>query len=173
MSSYVYTANATSQQTANLMTGKVRIATTTSAITFDTGYPRVTGNGTATAATNSNAVTGVSSLFSTQLAAGYWIGDTNGNTIGIVANITSNTALTLTANAANVLSNAVYTYNPYGVAYAIATANSSIIPANTVERSVVVGTGNTVAFLNVTGTAGAFSVTELGAIHANTGTGVN
>jgi len=64
-------------------------------------------------------------------------------------------------------------------AIAIATGNSSvtanltasmIIPANTVNNDLYVGQGNYIAFINVAGTAGAFSVTELGAPHANTGT---
>lgn len=56
-------------------------------------------------------------------------------------------------------------------AIAIAIGNSSvqanlttceIIPANTVMNSVIVGEGNYIAYINVAGTAGAFSVTELG-----------
>lgn len=56
-------------------------------------------------------------------------------------------------------------------AIAIAIGNSSvqanltaceIIPANTVMNSVIVGEGNYIAFINVAGSAGAFSVTELG-----------
>lgn len=64
-------------------------------------------------------------------------------------------------------------------AIAIAIGNSSvqanttaceIIPANTVDNSIIVGQGNYVAYINVAGTAGAFSITELGMPHANTGT---
>ena len=64
-------------------------------------------------------------------------------------------------------------------AVAIAVGNSSvtanltaceIIPANSVERSFIVGQGNYIAFINVAGTAGAFSITDLGAPHAVTGT---
>lgn len=64
-------------------------------------------------------------------------------------------------------------------AIAIAVGNSSvtanltaceIIPANTVDNSFIVGQGNYIAYINVAGTAGAFSVTGLGANHANTGT---
>jgi hypothetical protein len=64
-------------------------------------------------------------------------------------------------------------------AIAIAVGNSSvtanltaceIIPANSVERSFIVGQGNYIAYINVAGTAGAFSVTQLGASHPNTGT---
>jgi len=38
-----------------------------------------------------------------------------------------------------------------------------IIPANTVDNNFIVGQGNYIAFINVAGTAGAFSVTSLGA----------
>lgn len=64
-------------------------------------------------------------------------------------------------------------------AIAIAVGNSSvsanltaceIIPANTVDNSFIVGQGNYIAYINVAGTAGAFSITDLGAAHANTGT---
>lgn len=37
-----------------------------------------------------------------------------------------------------------------------------IIPSNTVMNSVIVGEGNYVAYINVAGSAGAFSITELG-----------
>jgi len=53
------------------------------------------------------------------------------------------------------------------------TANTTaceIIPANTVDNSYIVGQGNYLAYINVAGSTGAFSVTELGAPHADTGT---
>lgn len=62
---------------------------------------------------------------------------------------------------------------------AVAVGNSSvtanltaceIIPANTVNNSFIVGQGNYIAYINVTGTANAFSVTELGMPHLDTGT---
>lgn len=64
-------------------------------------------------------------------------------------------------------------------AIAVAVGNSSvtanltaceIIPANTVDNNFLVGQGNYIAYINVAGTAGAFSITDLGANHANTGT---
>lgn len=45
-----------------------------------------------------------------------------------------------------------------------------IVPANTVLNSVTVGQGNYVAFINVSGTASPFSITELGMPHEDTGT---
>ena len=64
-------------------------------------------------------------------------------------------------------------------AIAVAVGNSSvtanltaceIIPANTVDNHFLVGQGNYIAYINVAGTAGAFSVSTLGMNHANTGT---
>ena len=64
-------------------------------------------------------------------------------------------------------------------AIAVAVGNSSvtanltaceIIPANTVDNNFFVGQGNYIAYINVAGTAGAFSVTGLGANHPATGT---
>ena len=40
-----------------------------------------------------------------------------------------------------------------------------IIPANTVERSFIVGQGKYIAFMTANGTAAPFSITELGAPH--------
>jgi hypothetical protein len=171
MSSYVYTATGSAAESANVATDKVRIATTSSPIHFATGFPNVAGNGTVTAATNSITVTGSSSDFTTQLAEGYWIGNATGTTVGIVSSIANNTSLTLTANANVAISGAGYTYNPYGVPFVTVDGNSAIIPSNTVERSITVGQGNVVAYLNVNGaTAAPFSITELGMPHANTGT---
>lgn len=170
MASYVYTATGSAAVSANILTDKVRIATTSSPIHFNTGFPNTTGTGTVTSATNSTTVTGVSTVFTTQLKPGYWIGNASGNTVGIVSSIASNTSLTLKANANVAIANAAFTYSPYGVPFVTVTANSSIIPSNNVENSIIVGQGNVVAYLNVTGaTAAPFSITELGAPHANSG----
>lgn len=171
MTSYVYTATGSAQDSANVQTDKVRIATTSSPIHFDTGFPNTTGTGTVTAATNSTTITGIGTVFTTELTVGSWIGNATGITVGIVDSIANNLSLTLTANANVGIAGAAFTYNPYGVPYVTADANSAIIPANTVERSIIVGQGNVVSFVNVSGaTAAPFSITELGAPHANTGT---
>lgn len=170
MASYVYTASGSATASANIATDKIRIATTSSPIHFATSFPNVALTGTVTAATNSATVTGSGTVFLTQLTVGSWIGNTSGNTAGIVKSIANNTSLTLTANAAVAIAGATARYNPYGVPYSVATANSSIIPANTVENSIIVGQGNIVSYLNVSGASAApFSITELGAAHANTG----
>jgi len=174
MTSYVYTAGSSATASANIATDKIRIATTTSAVQYTTSFPNVALTGTVTAATNSKTVTGSGTAFLSELGIGYWIGNTAGTTAGIVSAIASNTSLTLAANAAVAIAGATARYNPYGVAYTIADANSTIIPANTVDNSIIVGQGNIVSFLNVAGTAAEFSITELGMPHPNTGTsGVN
>jgi hypothetical protein len=173
MASYVYTANNTAQPSANIATDKIRIATTESPIHYTTSFPNVALTGTITCATNSPNVTGDSTSFTTELTVGSWIGNTSGNTVGIVASIANNTSLTLTANAEVAISNTTARYNPYGVPYTVATANSAIIPANTVDNNIIVGQGNIVSFLEVTGVtanSSPFSITELGMPHANTGT---
>lgn len=171
MASYVYTANSTAQATANIQTDKVRIATTSSPIQVVASYPNVAVTGTVTANTSSNIVTGSGSAFFSQLNVGAWIGNATGVTVGIVASIANNTSLTLTANANVAIAGAAATFNPYGVPYTVATANSEIIPANSTERSFYVGQGNIISFLNVSGASAApFSVTELGAPYAFTGT---
>jgi hypothetical protein len=171
MASYVYTASGSATPSANIATDKVRIATTSSPIHYTSSFPNVAVTGTITCATNSPSVTGSGTSFTTQLKVGTWLGNTSGNTIGIVKSITNDGNLVLTANAAVAVTGATARYNPFGVPYTIATANSQIIPANTVENSIIVGQGNIVSFLNVTGaTAAPFSISELGAPHANTGT---
>jgi len=173
MASYVYTANGSAQSSSNIATDKIRIATTDSPIHFTTSFPNVALTGTITCATNSNAVSGVGTSFVSQLTVGSWIGNTSGTTVGIVASIANATSLTLTANAAVAISNTTARYNPYGVPYTVATANSEIIPANTVENSIIVGQGNIVSFLEVSGVSASsapFSITELGMPTSNTGT---
>jgi hypothetical protein len=171
MASQVYTANSAFQQSANIATDKIRIATTTSAIQYDTGSPKVIGSGTVAVATTTAVVTGTSTQFTTEVTVGQWLsGNTTNLILGQVASIANNTSLTLTANASTTNASVAYAISPTSDGFALATANSSIIPANTTLNSVIVGQGNVVSFLNVTGAAGAFSITELGMPHANTGT---
>ena len=172
MTSYVYTASGSATASANIATDKVRIATTSSPIQYTTSFPNVALTGTVTCATNSNVVTGSGTLFLSQLNIGAWVGNSAGGTIGIVKAIANNTSLTLTANAAVAAGpGGTARYNPYGVAYTVANANSTIVPANTVLNSVIVGQGNVVSFMEVSGvTSAPFSISELGAAHPNTGT---
>jgi len=170
MASYVYTAGSSANASANMQTDKVRIATTTSAVQVVASYPNVAGTGTITAVTNSNAVTGSSTTFTTELNQGYWIGNATGVTVGIVKSVTNDGNLVLTANANVAVSGAGFTINPFGVPYQVANANSEIIPANSVNNNFIVGQGNIISYINVAGTAAPFSVTELGMPHEDTGT---
>lgn len=171
MASYVYTASGSVAASANIATDKIRIATTSGPIHFTTSFPNVAITGTVTCATNSKTVTGSGTSFTTELAIGTWLGNTAGSTVGLVAAIANNTSLTLVANAAVAIAGAAARYNPYGVPYTVATTSSEIVPANTLENSVIVGQGNIVSYLNVTGaTAAPFSITELGMPHPNNGT---
>lgn len=171
MASYAYTANSTTAvASANIATDKIRIATSNVGIQFTTSFPNVALTGTVTCATNSATVTGSGTLFSTELAIGSWIGNTTGANVGIVAAIANNTSLTLTANATVAISGATARYNPYGVPYTIATANSELLPPNTVNNSIIVGQGNIVSYLTIAGANSLFTITELGAPYTNTGT---
>ena len=170
MASYAYTASSAVATSGNIATDKVQIATT-SAIQYTTSFPNVALTGTVTCATNSNVVTGSGTAFLSQLNIGAWVGNTGGTTVGVVQSIANNTSLVLTANAAVAISGATARYNPYGVAYTVATANSTIIPANTVNNNIIVGQGNIVSFMEVSGvTSAPFTITELGMPHANSGT---
>jgi hypothetical protein len=175
MTTYAYTANiATPAASANIATDKVRISTSNAAIQYTTSFPNVALTGNVTCATNSTTVTGVGTLFLTQLGIGYWIGNTSGNSVGIVASIANNTSLTLTGLASVAIANTTARFSPYGVPYTVATANSEVIPANSTNNSIIVGQGNIVSFLSVAGANSIFSITELGMPHANTGTsGIN
>jgi len=169
MASYVYTASGSANASANIATDKVRIATTSSPIHFTNSFPNVALTGTVTCSTGSAVITGSGTLFVSELNIGAWIGNTSGNTVGIVAAIHNDTSLTLSANAAVAIAGATARYNPFGVAYTIATANSEIIPANSTERTIIVGQGNIISYLNVSGASAApFSITELGMPHATT-----
>jgi hypothetical protein len=171
MASYAYTANsATAAASANIATEKIRIATSNVGIQFATSFPNVALTGNVTCATNSTTVTGAGTSFSTELAVGSWIGNTTGANVGIVKAIANNTSLTLTANSAVAIANTTARYNPYGVPYTIATANSEMIPPNTVNNSIIVGQGNIVSYLTTAGANSLFTITELGMPDTNTGT---
>lgn len=76
-----------------------------------TGVPAVSNvvaTGNITSGTGSTTVTGVGTLFQTELIPGRVITNSAGLTIGTVATISSNTSLTLTSNALLTLSGASY-----------------------------------------------------------------
>jgi hypothetical protein len=176
MTTYVYnTSNSTVTTSANIATDRVRIATL-DPILYAVGFPNTAGTGNITAATNTTTVTGSGTSFTTQLGNGYWIGNATGTTVGIISSIANNTSLTLTANASVAVSDAEFTYSPYGVPYVddvLDPSNcptaSGIIPGNTIINTVIVGQGNVVTFVSV-GSNSQISISELGEPHANTGT---
>jgi hypothetical protein len=84
----------------------VQIADTTPALVFYTK-----GTGTITTSNTSNTVTGVTTLFTTQLSNGQPIYDQSYNLIGNVYSITSNTSLKLSANSILSVSANVYYYS--------------------------------------------------------------
>ena len=171
MASYAYTANsATAASSANIATSKISIATSNVGIQFTTSYPNVALTGTVTCATTSDVVTGSGTAFLSELNIGAWIGNTSGSTVGIVDSIANNTSLTLTANATVAISANTARVNPYGVAYTVANANSTLIPPNTINNATIVGQGNIVSYLTTAGANTLFTITELGMPHANTGT---
>lgn len=172
MASYAYTATSSAEASANIATDRARISTITP-IHFTTSYPNVAGTGTVTTGTGNANVTGSGTSFLTELKPGYWIGNATGATVGIVASIANAEFATLTANSAVAIAAAGFTINPYGVPYTEATANSEIIPGNTVINTVIVGQGNIVSYLNPTGIGEAavvFTITELGEPHPDSGT---
>lgn len=92
-------------------------ATITSFITGNWSAPGTWNNnnvtatvrtGTITAATNTITVTGINTLFTTELSVGNSIRNNSGTVIGTVATIVSNTQLTLGANAGSAVANAAY-----------------------------------------------------------------
>ncbi len=171
MTSYAYTANsATPAASANIATDKIRIATSNVGIQFTTSFPNVALTGTVTALATSATVTGSGTSFTTELNIGAWVGNASGTTAGIVKSIANNVSLTLAANSAVAIAGAGGTYNPHGVAFTIANANSELIPPNTTRNSIIVGQGNVVSYLSVAGANTLFTITELGAPHLNTGT---
>jgi hypothetical protein len=77
--------------------------TTGSTVTIDASLLNQVITGTLTTSATSTSVTGTGTTFSTQLAVGSCLYDNNMVLIGQVASIASNTSLTLTANASEVL----------------------------------------------------------------------
>ena len=102
----------------------------------------VTGTGNITANTTSTSVTGNSTIFSNELQIGSTLYVSN-VAIGNVANISSNTTLTLYANASTNVANLSYTYNnsfvvisyTEGTGYISANTSSNIVTGNTANIS--------------------------------------
>ena len=88
------------------------------------------GTGTITTATNSTAVTGVGTFFTTQLVAGYVIKDSGGTTIGTISSITSNTVAVLVAVGAVAVTAGSYLISNPGVTVAGVALTNSEVDAN-------------------------------------------
>ena len=180
MSTYVLIATDTAQQSANITTDKIRISTE-GPVLFAVGFPQVEGTGTITCDIGNFSVIGNGTVFTTELGLGWWIGDGNGNTVGIVNSIEDNGNLTLTTLAGSNISHDVFTINKYGVPFVDIVLHpsscptaSGIIPSGGTFNSVIVGQGNVVSFIRAGDANATFSITELGMPHADTGTsGIN
>ena len=100
MTSYVDTASGSATDSDTIATDKVRIATTTSAIQYEAGFPLTLATGNITCDTANVDVLGTGTSFLSELKAGYWIGNAAGATAGIVATVIDDVNLTLVSLAA-------------------------------------------------------------------------
>jgi len=95
----------------------------------------VAGASTITVATNSPNVTGVGTNFQTVLSIGSSVYDNSGTFVGTVATVTSDTAATLTANAAVAISGAAWKYATPHSATAIQSSVAGRYYANQVKAT--------------------------------------
>lgn len=82
-----------------------------SAFVLNTNNYSMSGDGTITVTNGSSAVTGTSSLFSTQVVAGNILKTPDGNVLGAVLSVTDNNTLTLTGNAETSYTGAYVVYS--------------------------------------------------------------
>lgn len=132
----------------------------------------VTRTGTISCSTGSTTVTGSGTLFLTELTVGSVIQRTNGNAIGTVAAINSNTSLTLTANAgSNQTSQAYRTISgpPSPVDTVIIDDNDDVtVNVNSICAALTIASGGNDSTVIISGTN---SLTVNGVITINNGTG--
>ncbi len=112
--------------------------TTTTACTWTAGSTTLTQTlanaaGTLTAATTSATITGAGTQFTHQFAAGYQLFTTGNVYVGTVAYVSSDTSLTLTADAAAAVTASAFQVNPIVVGQVVTGAG---IPNNTTVTSV-------------------------------------
>ena len=120
----------------------------------------VTGTGNITANIESDSVTGASTIFVNELQIGSTV-FVNNTAIGNVANIASNTALTLYANSSANVANLSYTYSNSFIVVNYTTGTSTI-SANT-SSNIVVGTdANITGTGTITGSTGSATVIGTG-----------
>ena len=112
-----------------------------------TAWPNTVRTGTITTSTASNTITGVGTLFLTQISVGNIIKTTGNVVIGTVASITNNTTLVLTGNAAS--NNAGINFNFQGVGpgddAVIATTHTVTVDVSSTCNSLDVGNGSTIS----------------------------
>jgi|GEM_PF-1460677 len=132
-----------------LATGLVNAAAITSTGSGNwsaSAWPNTGRTGTITTSTVSTTVTGVGTLFLTQISVGNIIKTTGNVVIGTVASITNNTTLVLTGNAAS--NNAGINFNFQGVGpgddATIAAGNVVTVDVSSVCNSLTVGNGSTI-----------------------------
>ena len=137
-------------------------------------WARVTRTGTITTSSSSTAVTGVSTSFTTELAVGSIVTTIGGTVIGTVQSITSNTQLTLTANAAS--SNSGISYNaqvvPTSSDAVTIGVQTNVVTVNTASAtcaSLVVGPSNDGLLALVINSPGVLTV--VGNLTVGTGSG--
>lgn len=132
----------------------------------------ITRSGTISCSTGSTTVTGTGTLFLTELTVGSVIQRTNGNAIGTVAAINSNTSLTLTANAGTNQTNQAYrtiSGPPSPVDTVIIDDNDDVtVNLNSVCATLTIASGGNDSTLIISGTN---SLTVNGVVTINNGTG--
>ena len=132
----------------------------------------VTRTGTITCSTGSTTVTGTGTLFLTQLTVGSVIQRTNGNAIGTVASIASNTSLTLVANAGTNQTNQAYRTSagpPSPVDTVVIDDGDDVtVNLNSVCAALTIASGGNDSTLIISGTN---SLTVNGIVTINNGTG--
>ena len=122
----------------------------------------VSGTGNITANTESDSVTGDSTIFVNELQIGSTV-FVNNTAIGNVSNIASNTALTLYANASGNIANLSYTYSNSFIVVNYTTGTGTV-SANT-SSNIVVGTNaNITGTGTITGSIGSATVIGTGTV---------
>ena len=119
-------------------TGNISANTSSNIITGIT--TNVTGNGVISGTINSKNITGINTLFATQLAIGKNL-YVSGNSIGVITQITSNTQLTIDTVLGSTISNVSYTANGSTTLFAREINVNDTIVVNT---NVILGTVKTI-----------------------------
>jgi len=135
----------------------------------------ITRTGTVSCSTGSTTVTGSGTSFLTELTVGSVIQrNSNGAAIGTVASITSNTSLTLTANAGSSQTNQAYrtASGPPSPVDAVTVDNGDAVTLNISATcaSLSIANGNSASSLTISGSN---SLTVSGGISIGAGTGNN